>query len=123
LIPRFIVRALAAFAVLGGFAAAQALLLGLVLPRGWAALPYALASLGCLAVYARDKAAAQAGRRRTPEATLHALALAGGWPGALAAQALLRHKTRKPRFRALFWITVVLNLAVFAALQLSFAVR
>lgn len=114
-----------AVAALGGFAAVQALLLALALPRPWAALPYALASLGCLALYARDKAAAQAGRRRTPEATLHALALAlaGGWPGALAAQPLLRHKTRKPRFRVVFWITVVLNLAVFAALQISFAAR
>ena len=56
-----------------------------------------------------DKAAAQAGRWRTSEATLHLLALAGGWPGALLAQHWLRHKSAKRAFRAVFWVTVVLN--------------
>ena len=35
------------------------------------------------AFYAMDKAAAQKGGQRTPESTLHTLALVGGWPGAL----------------------------------------
>ncbi len=42
---------------------------------------------------------------------MHTLALAGGWPGALLAQQWLRHKSAKQEFRAVFWATVVLNVA------------
>lgn len=38
---------------------------------------------------------AERGRWRTPENTLHVAELLGGWPGALVAQQLFRHKTRK----------------------------
>lgn len=61
--------------------------------------------------YAIDKSAAQAGRWRTKETTLHLLSLVGGWPGALIAQETLRHKSRKNSFRYIYAITVVLNLA------------
>lgn len=71
---------------------------------------YLGASLLSIAVYALDKSAAVAGRRRTPENTLHLLALVGGWPGALFAQQWLRHKSRKTSFRVVFWLTVVLNI-------------
>ena len=64
-------------------------------------------------VYRIDKAAAKKGRWRIPEATLHLLALIGGWPGALTAQQLLRHKTRKQPFLFIFWITVILNILTF----------
>lgn len=77
---------------------------------------YALASVACFIAYALDKSAARNGRRRTPERTLLLLGLAGGWPGALAAQQLLRHKTAKTAFLAKFWLTVVLNLAALLAL-------
>jgi len=70
---------------------------------------YAILSLLTFAWYGRDKYAARTGNRRTPEKTLHLLALLGGWPGALAAQQLFRHKTRKKPFRLLFWATVLLN--------------
>ena len=63
--------------------------------------------------YAQDKLAAQQGARRTRESTLHLLALAGGWPGALLAQQFLHHKSRKREFRAPFWATVILNVAGF----------
>lgn len=68
-------------------------------------------SLLTFIIYAIDKSAAQAKRRRTPESTLHLLALAGGWPGALLAQQWLRHKSAKQPFRAVFWATVVANVA------------
>jgi uncharacterized membrane protein YsdA (DUF1294 family) len=42
------------------------------------------------------------------------LALAGGWPGAPVAQRGLRHKSRKPSFRAVFRVTVLANGAAFA---------
>lgn len=60
-------------------------------------------------LYQKDKSAAEKGKRRTPEATLHNFALIGGWPGALFAQQLLRHKSRKASFRRTFWMTVFLN--------------
>jgi len=68
----------------------------------------------CLSVmtfiaYAADKSAAQDGRWRTPESTLHMLSLAGGWPGALVAQQVLRHKSKKASFRRAFWLTLLVN--------------
>ena len=71
---------------------------------------YVAISVMTFVAYAVDKSAAQAGRWRTKETTLHLLSLAGGWPGALIAQETLRHKSRKNSFRYIFAITVVLNL-------------
>lgn len=77
---------------------------------------YLGASVITFLAYARDKAAAGSGSRRTPETTLHGLALACGWPGALLAQQVLRHKSSKLEFRSTFWGTVVLNVAGFVVL-------
>lgn len=63
------------------------------------------------AFYAMDKAAARNGGQRTPESTLHTLAIVGGWPGALYAQQLLQHKSSKKSFRSVFWFTLILNVA------------
>ena len=70
---------------------------------------YVVASLFAFAVYAWDKSAAQNGEWRTQESTLHLLALIGGWPGALFAQKLLRHKSKKTSFQVMFWVTVLAN--------------
>jgi len=79
----------------------------------WAlGLLYAGMSLLTLVTYAFDKWAAIKGWQRVPEDTLHAMAIIGGWPGALVAQRLVRHKTRKQPFRLIFWITVLVNIAV-----------
>lgn len=78
------------------------------------ALLYLTASVASVIVYAIDKAAAREGRRRTAETTLHLLAVIGGWPGALVAQRIFRHKSRKPSFQTAFRITVVLNCALLA---------
>jgi len=69
-----------------------------------------------LCIYALDKSAAKKGGQRTPERNLHLLSLLGGWPGALYAQQLLRHKSRKESFRAVFWFTVLLNMVGLAYL-------
>lgn len=74
---------------------------------------YLAASLLAFFMYAVDKSAARSGAWRTSEGTLHLLSLAGGWPGALVAQQVLRHKTRKQSFRSVFWVTVILNCALF----------
>ncbi|MCP5128949.1 MAG: cold shock and DUF1294 domain-containing protein [Pseudomonadales bacterium] len=75
---------------------------------------YLGASMVTFAFYASDKSAAKVGAWRTKESTLHWLSLAGGWPGALVAQQTLRHKSRKEIFRIVYWMTVILNLVVFA---------
>lgn len=74
---------------------------------------YVVASLLTFIMYAVDKSAAQRGAWRTKESTLHLLAIVGGWPGALAAQQRLRHKSQKQPFRSIFWITVLLNCSAF----------
>ena len=84
-------------------------------PWWFAAIYFALSTV-TFAAYALDKAAAASGSRRTPEITLHALAIAGGWPGALVAQQFVRHKSSKLRFRQEFWATVVMNIVGFIIL-------
>lgn len=85
-------------------------------PPLWLAGIYAAASVITFVAYALDKSAARTGNWRTPESTLHGLALACGWPGALLAQQVLRHKSTKAEFRAVFWSTVILNVAGFVTL-------
>lgn len=80
-------------------------------------LYYLLLSSFTFILYTIDKSAAQAGRWRTPESTLHLLAFAGGWPGALIGQQLFRHKSKKLQFRIVFWITIFLNIAALLWLQ------
>lgn len=82
----------------------------------WVAGLYLAASALCFVVYAIDKAAARARGWRVSEATLIALGLAGGWPGAIVAQQVLRHKSNKASFRAAFWGSVMLNVAGFITL-------
>lgn len=79
---------------------------------------YGLGSLLSFMLYGLDKQAARRGRRRVPEALLHWLALWGGWPGAWLAQQQFRHKTRKPAFRRLFWLSLVGNLSALTLLFL-----
>ncbi|HSJ04462.1 MAG: DUF1294 domain-containing protein [Verrucomicrobium sp.] len=82
--------------------------LALTLPRFWMALLYlSVMSLATYGLYGYDKQRAQTGRWRIPESRLHLFALMGGWPGAYLAQHRFRHKTSKPLFQAIFWITVV----------------
>ncbi len=78
---------------------------------------YSAASLITFVAYAIDKSAAQRGSWRTPESTLLLLGLVGGWPGALIAQQMLRHKSKKTEFRVEFWITVLMNCAALAWLS------
>ncbi|MFV0576622.1 MAG: DUF1294 domain-containing protein [Vibrio sp.] len=66
-------------------------------------------SLITFVFYWKDKRAAIKGEWRTPEKTLHLLAFLGGWPGALIAQRVFRHKTSKFQFQFIFWIMVILN--------------
>jgi uncharacterized membrane protein YsdA (DUF1294 family) len=82
----------------------------------WVHALYGFASLLAFVVYAIDKAAAADRRARMPERVLHAIALAGGWPGALLAQRLLNHKSGKAAFRTRFAVTVAFNVSAFVLL-------
>lgn len=97
-------------------AAAVALAAGWALQAwpAWVPMAYVAMSVVSFLAYAHDKAAAGRGRWRTPESTLHALDLFCGWPGGLLAQQVLRHKSSKRSFQAVFWITAVLNCAALA---------
>ena len=70
-------------------------------------------------MYAWDKRQAKRSSHskvnRTPERTLQFFALFGGWPGALLAQQLLRHKSQKRRFIVL-WLCVLVNVAAMGGL-------
>ncbi|WP_165855771.1 DUF1294 domain-containing protein [Marinobacter sp. JSM 1782161] len=96
---------------------------------GWASLTpvvpaiYGVVSGVLFFLYGLDKRAARLDRRRVPERRLQALALLGGWPGALLAQQLFRHKTRKLRFQVVFWLIVLLHLVVLGALLLAHGIE
>ena len=70
---------------------------------------YAFMSVAAFLMYAKDKNAAERGKWRTAEITLHTLSLLGGWPGAKIAQSFLRHKSQKLSFRITYWITAIAN--------------
>ena len=84
-------------------------------PWGVSGAYFALSAVTFL-VYGLDKRAAEKGQWRTAESTLHVLALIGGWPGALVAQHVFRHKTKKQPFQTIFWLTVVANIGVLVLL-------
>lgn len=93
-----------------GAEAAALLLWGMVmwqrhLPQ-WLVPGFAGLSALTFLAYAIDKTRASRGLWRIPENQLHLLSLAGGWPGALAAQQLLRHKNAKTEFQSVFWASV-----------------
>jgi uncharacterized membrane protein YsdA (DUF1294 family)/cold shock CspA family protein len=70
---------------------------------------YIVVSVLTFGLYAKDKSAAQAGKWRISESTLHLFSLVGGWPGAAVAQSQLRHKSKKLSFRVVYWFTAVIN--------------
>ncbi|NUT87245.1 DUF1294 domain-containing protein [Pseudomonas corrugata] len=85
------------------------LLLGLQ-EASWVPLTaYGVVSVVAFLLYWSDKRKARSDVWRTPENVLHAVELAGGWPGALLAQQVFRHKTRKVSFQVVFWFIVLLH--------------
>jgi uncharacterized membrane protein YsdA (DUF1294 family) len=82
----------------------------------WVPIIYAAASVVAFIMYAADKRAARLGQWRVSETTLQVLAVVGGWPGALLAQQVLRHKTRKASFQNAFWSVVLVNIFAFVVI-------
>jgi len=69
-------------------------------------------SLWAFLAYGIDKRRARNGGRRISEKSLQLIALLGGWPGALTAQRMFRHKTRKASFQVVFWAVVTLHVGL-----------
>jgi uncharacterized membrane protein YsdA (DUF1294 family) len=65
--------------------------------------------------YGYDKQRARRGSRRVPELVLHGLAVAGGSGGAYAGMRFFHHKSIKDRFLIWFWLIVILQAALLAA--------
>jgi uncharacterized membrane protein YsdA (DUF1294 family) len=74
-------------------------------------MAYVVMSIIAFLAYSLDKSAAIRNHWGISESTLHMFGFACGWPGALLAQQLLRHKTSKRSFVSAFWATVLLNAA------------
>jgi uncharacterized membrane protein YsdA (DUF1294 family) len=70
---------------------------------------YGAMSLLTLFMYGLDKHRAINNGWRIRERTLHTCELFCGWPGALAGQALFRHKRQKLRFMLVVWGIVLLH--------------
>lgn len=83
----------------------------------WLVGLYLVTSLICFVLYWTDKRRARFGGWRISERTLLFWGIIGGWPGAIVAQQVLRHKTQKKSFREAFWATVVVNVALFVLLS------
>lgn len=80
----------------------------------WPICVYLLMSGVTCALYLADKRRATRGAWRVRERTLHLCELFGGWPGALIAQQVFRHKRRKADYLAVFWGIVLLHLLAWA---------
>jgi len=78
----------------------------------WLMVMYVSAGLITLWLYGWDKYQAARGSWRVPEWNLHFYELIGGWPAGLLAQRLIRHKTLKRSYQAVFWLIGFFHLAL-----------
>lgn len=86
-------------------------------PPVWVLALYVGLSIVAFIYYGLDKSAARDHRRRVAETTLILIGMLGGWPGAIVGQQVFRHKTAKVTFRAVFWVSVLINVFVFTVLN------
>ena len=70
---------------------------------------YPVMSLVTYNSYADDKSRAKQNAWRISEQNLHLYELAGGWLGGFIAQRLLRHKSKKESYQAVFWTIVLVH--------------
>jgi uncharacterized membrane protein YsdA (DUF1294 family) len=75
---------------------------------------YLLMSLVTFVLYGWDKRQASRGNWRVKERTLHLMELFCGWPGALVARTMFRHKRRKLGFSMVTALIVLLHLAIWS---------
>lgn len=85
----------------------------------WLLIGYLVLGVVSIGLYWNDKSAAEEKRWRTAETWLHGVDLIGGIAGGLVAQALLRHKTRKPGFATVSAVIALIHLIGLAMLIAS----
>ncbi len=71
---------------------------------------YIIITIITFLVWGIDKYRAKFQQWRIPEKTLYGLIVLGGGVGALAGMSLFRHKTRKPAFKIMAILSVVIHL-------------
>ena len=76
------------------------------------AAAFAINSLLTALFYGEDKYLAQYKYWRIPERSLHLWEFFCGWPGALCAQHIFRHKRSKTSYMIVFWLCVIANAAI-----------
>jgi uncharacterized membrane protein YsdA (DUF1294 family) len=85
---------------------------------GFLLLLYVCVSPFAMFNYHKDKQAAINDEWRVPEMKLHYLEIMGGWPGALLAQQIWRHKTVKKSYQLTFTLIVISHLMMWASFLL-----
>lgn len=76
------------------------------------ALVTVVMSLITFIAFAIDKRRAMNGGWRIRESTLHLMELLGGWPGAVLAMMVVRHKTRDPSYRTIHNLVIGLHVVI-----------
>ncbi len=73
---------------------------------------YAVSSLICFILYGMDKKRSYDPKQpyRIPENTLHFFEFIGGWPGALIAQMVFKHKTQKKPYVSILYTIIAVHL-------------
>ncbi|MBN9308665.1 DUF1294 domain-containing protein [Devosia sp.] len=105
----------AALIILAALAATQ-----LRLAPTWVLIAYLVLGIVSIGLYWADKRAAEGGRWRIAENSLHLADLIGGIAGGLVAQALLRHKVRKPAFWVYSWLIATMHFTGLVLVSLGF---
>lgn len=82
-------------------------------------MAYLMLGVASVVTYWFDKRAAEAGRWRVRETSLHLIDAIGGIAGGLIAQQLLRHKTSKQSFIAVSALIAIAHIAALATLCLG----
>lgn len=85
----------------------------------WLLVAYLALGVVSIIVYWFDKRAAESGRWRVSERSLHIVDLIGGIAGGLVAQQLLRHKTSKRSFATVTLLIALLHVAALVLLILD----
>ncbi len=80
-----------------------------VISLQWPMVAYSVMSIITFGFFMADKRRAELGQWRLTETSLHVLEGLGGWPGAVIALAMLRHKTRQSDFQAVLWSIVAIH--------------